>query len=115
MITILEAARIGPARVALRRRWAERKRNYLRARRLRLIMFLGGKCIDCPQANPARLEFDHIEPRRWSPRKTWSNKRLAIYEVEAAQGKLVLRCRSCNASRGEPIQADDDGEWSAGP
>ena len=88
---------------------AERQKNYRLRLRQNLIRKLGGKCVDCKSI--VDLEFDHTEPREWKSAEVWSAKRIRIYAEEADQGKIVLRCRVCNARKGQPVAATDEEEF----
>jgi hypothetical protein len=85
-----------------RRRRALRAKFTARVAELRaaLVCALGGRCVDCGTAT--RLEFDHTVPRTWSARRCSSWTRVRIYQREAAEGLLCLRCRTCNARKGKP-------------
>lgn len=67
---------------------------------------LGGKCVDCGTTN--RLEFDHIHGKDYDPRKMNRWTRMKRIEDEADQGLIELRCRSCNAKRGDPRAKGED-------
>lgn len=84
----------------------QRRENYRRGR-AELIAHLGGKCVDCDEDNPKRLEFDHLTPRTWKAKDVSRWVRLARYRREAEAGQIELRCRSCNASKGEPIPLEE--------
>jgi len=76
-------------------------RRYHRGRR-ELIAALGGKCVDCDEADADLLEFHHTRRRTWQARKTSRWQRLAHYRREAALGTVVLLCGACNKARGRP-------------
>jgi hypothetical protein len=80
---------------------AERAATYARGR-LRLVEQLGGRCLDCPENDPAKLEFHHKEPRTWTARDTSRWVRLARYRREAAAGLIELLCGACNKKRERP-------------
>lgn len=76
--------------------------------RLALIVALGGKCVDCGEADPDELQFDHTGPRTWVANKTSRWQRLAHYRREAAAGEIELRCGDCNNRKGKPAAAGSD-------
>lgn len=85
------------------------KRSAARSRE-KLISDLGGCCKEC--GSTERLEFDHLVPRTWDRNKLNAHSRIAMYKREAAEGKIQLLCRSCNARKGEPgsePQLDENG------
>lgn len=85
------------------------KRSAARSRE-RLIAELGGRCVEC--GTTERLEFDHLTPRTWDRNSLNAHRRMAMYKREAAEGKIQLLCRSCNASKGSPgcePQLDENG------
>lgn len=64
----------------------------------RLIKELGGKCVDCGRTR--HLELDCIEPTgHWHHRIEWS-WRISFYRRQREIGNLAVRCKSCNASKG---------------
>src|SRR5262245_7008210 len=73
-------------------------------RRKSPIVRLGGRCKFCGRKR--RLEFHHLGKRTWIASKTSRCRRMVHSEREAAAGLLVLACRRCNASLGEPINED---------
>lgn len=81
-------------------------RRRRRERRNALIQMLGGKCKRC--GAETNLEPHHTEPRTWASRDVWAIKRLKLYLIEAAAGKLVLLCRACNAALGQPAGENDN-------
>lgn len=84
---------------AKRTRRREAAKKAYRLRRQRLLARLGGVCVYCGCAVPAKLEFDHIKPATWPRDKTNSRKRLKIYEQEAAAGLLQILCSDCNKKK----------------
>ncbi len=94
-----------------------RRRNYAREKqqkadryrrdRAALIAALGGQCVEpeCGETDPTKLEFDHLEPRDWTANQVNRLQRLRIIRREIASGKIELRCRSCNARKGQPCGA----------
>jgi 5-methylcytosine-specific restriction endonuclease McrA len=73
-----------------------------------LIELLGGRCALCPEDDPDKLEFDHINGRDYEPRQLSYSARLAKYKREAAAGKLRLLCGPCNR---EARKKNDNGAW----
>lgn len=84
---------------------AQRQARYRNRLRAKLIAILGGRCVEC--GTEENLEPDHLQPREWRARDVWAATRNLIYLREAKEGKVVLRCRSCNASKGKPFSAED--------
>lgn len=80
---------------------AKRQRDWAKRVRITLIEQLGGKCVDC--AGVKELELDHIKPCDWAEQRKRMDQsmRMTIYRREAKQGKLTVRCRSCNASKSD--------------
>lgn len=81
---------------------SERRRLRYHKRRRALIRKLGKRCQDCRESRYAYLEFDHNTPRVWIARKLNRWHRLAWYAREAAEGKVTLRCSTCNKKKGTP-------------
>lgn len=79
---------------------AVRTRRRCEVLRGKLIHFLGGRCKECGTED--ELEPHHIVPRTWKSSEVWRTKRLRLYLEEAARGDIVLLCRSCNATIGQP-------------
>jgi 5-methylcytosine-specific restriction endonuclease McrA len=78
---------------------AKRQREWAKRARRVLLRELGGKCLDCGNEEESDLEFDHIEPATWDRSKVEFSARISRYRREAKEGKLAVRCRSCNASK----------------
>ena len=83
---------------------ARRQREWAKRARLSLIIELGGICVDCGNSNLAELEIDHKFRRKWDLRKHEQSWRVSIYRREAREGKLTVRCISCNPSKGKPTR-----------
>jgi len=71
-----------------------------RRARVKLIIQLGGLCVDCGEDEHELLEFDHIVPltdeqQEWRA-KIGANARMVLNRKEAAEGLLELRCKRCN-------------------
>lgn len=73
------------------REWAERKTAELRQQ-------LGGICVDCGRKRD--LEFDCIEPQGHSHHRIEWSWRISFYLRQLRLGNLTLRCKSCNAKKG---------------
>ena len=90
----------------------QRRLECYRRQRAYLIALLGGKCVDCGQDDPTKLEFGHTEPRLWTACKTSRLVRVANYGREAFEvtedgrlvktGVIVLQCGVCNKRFGRP-------------
>ena len=65
-----------------------------------LVQALGGKCEQCDETDPDKLEIDHINGRDWVPNKVSSSWRVSLYRREAKEGKLQVLCSGCNKSFG---------------
>lgn len=85
---------------------AVRMRRHRAAFRQRLIDLLGGECVECGATE--KLEFDHRVQRDWVGVDLWSNHKLRKYAEEIAEGKIELRCWSCNARKGKPEMTAED-------
>lgn len=85
-----------------KKRTAAQRAKNCRKRRHALMEKLGGKCLDCGENDFDLLEFDHVFDHDWDPVKTSRWRRIVIYEREAAQGKIELRCSFCNKAKGKP-------------
>lgn len=84
----------------------KRRAFYLR-KKLELINFLGGRCIDCGEENPELLTFDHKRGYRdWEPSEVHATKRMRIYTEEAIQGLIQLLCKHCNPAKGDSADSD---------
>lgn len=89
-----------------KKRWnltQEDKNRYYRLGRLKLIARLGGECVDCGEADPNELQFDHKHGRTWVARKKCRAARLALYRKEAEADEIELRCGTCNKKKGKPF------------
>jgi len=75
-----------------------RRRKQRQRRELRqwLLDFFGSKCALCPETDPEKLEFDHVNGRDYDVNKMSSDSRLRRYVREAKEGKGRLLCSSCN-------------------
>lgn len=88
------------------RQWAARTVERLKGE-------LGGQCQECGDTDLSTLEFDHLQPRDWEPRKVEWSARISRYRREIAEGKIQLLCKSCNSRKGHPVitVADSDDDW----
>lgn len=79
----------------------EKRKEYARKSRLRLIVALGGKCVHC--GTTERLEFDHINPdsRTWDLRRAGMFYSMTLYWRDYRAGLLQLLCRHCNAVKSD--------------
>lgn len=79
---------------------ARRQREWAKRARLQLIESLGGKCVDCGSVE--ELQLDHIEPCTWAERRPFmeQSQRLSVMRREAKEGKITVRCKRCNVSKG---------------
>lgn len=66
----------------------------------RLLLQLGGRCTVC--GSLSGLTVDHIDGCPYSHRKLEWSYRISVYRREAAQGKLQILCKKCNAKKGRP-------------
>ena len=65
--------------------------------RQQLLKQLGSCCAICGEDKTRRLEFDHPAGRDWEVEKYNRYNRMLRYQKEAAEGKLRILCRRCNA------------------
>jgi hypothetical protein len=77
----------------------KRQREWAKRARLALIESLGGICVDCGCTELNDLQLDHIAPAGWNRESVDQSWRMSIYRREAKEGKLTVRCYSCNASK----------------
>lgn len=84
----------------------ERRKAGYRRQRIKLIVFLGGKCRQCGEDNPDKLEFNHLKERTWIANKTARWVRIARYWREAREGVIELLCGECNKKYGRPVASD---------
>lgn len=84
------------------------RREVYRRRKLALIDFLGGRCVNCGESRVWLLTFDHISGHRnWEPREVHSTKRLRIYTEEALNDLIQLLCVHCNPAKGNSPEDDE--------
>src|ERR1700687_2821868 len=83
------------------------QRDTAKALRAELIAKLGGRCVDCGRTDD--LGFDHRAPRTWKTRDLNRWQRMKKYLEEAGRGEIELRCRRCNAPKGEPQAGGETG------
>ena len=76
-----------------------RQQNRLRNRLNKSALLASQRCIDCDEADPAVLEFDHRDPKlksasvsRMAARNTWSTVLVEIAKSET-------RCVNCHRRR----------------
>lgn len=74
-----------------------------RKARVKLLQQLGGKCVDCGEADPKKLTFDHIVPlsnEQCEHRcRIGANSRMVLYRKEAKENLIEIRCQSCNVKK----------------
>lgn len=90
-----------------------RQQQWANRAKAALIESLGGKCWACGSSES--LEIDHPFGRDWRPSRKSFSWRISIYRREAAEKKIRLLCKTCNASSRfnrvllpDPRQADTD-------
>lgn len=76
-----------------------RQRAWASAWRVRITLSLGGKCIDCMTTQD--LTFDVREPVGEPHHTLESSARMSFYRRQWRMGNLCLRCRRCNALKGD--------------
>ena len=87
---------------------AKRQREWARRTYDKLILQLGGKCVEC--GSLSALTIDHIEGCDFDHNKIEWSHRVSIYRREALEGKLQVLCEKCNSKKGRPEpKPDDDG------
>jgi len=69
----------------------------IRGRR-RLILELGGVCVQC--GTDKNLVIDHTHGRDWDLRKYDNSMRLARYRREARENLIQVLCVKCNVTKG---------------
>lgn len=75
-----------------------RQRDWAARWRVRITLSLGGKCIDCMTC--IDLTFDVREPVAQEHHTLESSARMSFYRRQWRAGNLCLRCRRCNALKG---------------
>lgn len=88
---------------------AQKMKEWRTRARLKLILAMGGKCVDCKQDDPAELTFDHIVPlsdeQATYRQRIGANSRMVMNRKEAAEGLITLRCYVCQRKKNcEPKQ-----------
>jgi 5-methylcytosine-specific restriction endonuclease McrA len=87
---------------------AKRQRKWARRAYEKLILQLGGRCIEC--GSLSGLSIDHINGKDWTAYKVEWSHRISIYRREASQGLLQILCIKCNSRKGRPAPPPfDDG------
>lgn len=87
-----------------RRRRLNRERMARKCAEVRdsIVKKLGGRCVEPGCGTTKNLEFDHKRPRTWVAKKLGQLQRLRVYEREADQDLLELRCKLHNQRKGRP-------------
>jgi len=91
----------------------KRQREWARRAYDRLIVELGGKCVQC--GSLSALTVDHIEGCEYAHETVEWSYRVSIYRREAKEGKLQVLCATCNQKKGRPdpdSRPDDDGQYA---
>lgn len=84
----------------LREEWRNENRGYsgdwYRARRLRAIDFLGGKCVYCGVRDPRVLSFNHINGGGMKEYATRARNVILREILEGTRPDIELACFNCN-------------------
>lgn len=89
---------------------AERAKKHREKKRAWCIAYLGGRCVDCEESDPALLEFDHRGPKidNITRMLRYLNTRNLILLMELSV--CELRCLDCHAVRDGRLIRDRHGE-----
>lgn len=81
----------------------QRQKNYTAMRRRnRLIVWdylLEHPCIDCGQADPMVLEFDHVDRSTKSYEISEASRGKSVKNLLAEMAKCVVRCANCHRKK----------------
>ena len=107
-----------PYKIPERKKENQKKRAALQRRTA--IALLGGRCVDCGEADPARLHFDHKDPKEKSFTVGLAFGRFSWERIIAELMKCELRCAPCHYAKtnangdnriGHGAPTIDDDEW----
>ena len=81
------------------RKHRKQQREYVRRLRLRVIEYLGGKCVNCECDNPEALEMNHINGGGAKEyRENGACQKSLYMDILAGRRKdIELTCKVCNA------------------
>lgn len=78
----------------------EKQKLYVRELRLKVIAYLGGKCVNCGCDNPEALEMNHINGggKKEYKVKHGACQKSLYYNILAGRRKdIELTCKVCNS------------------